>query len=90
MILRQYTTSESPTSISSLTWKSGWLTNWTRIQAGSLFYEAVEIRHLLIQGTKRRIFALYSFSSEFLVIFRVLAEIVDTRLRNLGWCVSLG
>lgn len=70
-------------------WKSGQLTNWTRIQASSLFHEAVEIRHLLIQGTERRIFALHSFSSEFLFIFRVHAEIIDTGLRNLGWSISL-
>lgn len=70
-------------------WKSSWLTNWTWTQAGSLLHEAVEIRHLQIQGTKRRVFALHSFSSEFLVIFWVLAEAIDTELRNLGWSVSL-
>lgn len=70
-------------------WKSGWLTNRTRTQTGGLFHEAVEIRHLLIQGTERRVFALHSFSSKSLVIFRVLAEAIDTELRNLGWSVSL-
>ena len=77
-----------PPSISSLMLKSSWLTNWTRTQAGSLFYEAVEIRHLLIQRTEGGVFALLSFSSESFMIFRVLAEAIDTKLRNLGWSVS--
>ena len=74
----------------SLAWKRGRLTNWTRAQARSLFHEAIEIGHLLIQGTERHVFALYSFSFEFFIELRVLAKIIDTELRNLGWSVSLG
>lgn len=84
-LLGQHTTTQFPPSISS---KSSWLTNWTRTQAGSLFNEAVEIRHLLIQGTERRVFALHGFNSKSLAIFRVLAYVMDTELRNLGYSVS--
>lgn len=69
--------------------KRGWLTNWTWTQPGSLFHEAVKIRHLLVQRTEGRIFTLQSFSSESPVIFRVLAEPMDTELRNLGQSFSL-
>ena len=70
-------------------WKSGLLTNRTRTQPGSLFYEAIKIRHLLVQRAKGHIFTLPSFSSEFFMIFRVLAKAIDTELRNLGWSFSL-
>lgn len=65
-----------------------WLTNWTRTQVGSLFYKAVEIGHFLIQRTERHVFVLYSFSPESLVEFWVLAEVIYTELRNLGWIIS--
>lgn len=68
-------------------WKSLWLTDWTRTQAGSLFHEAVEIRHLLIQRSERRIFTLHTFGSESLLVFRVFAETIDTKLCNLDWNV---
>lgn len=74
--------------ISSRMPKRGWLTNWTRTQAGSLFDEAVEVGHFPIQGTERRVFVLYSFGSESVVEFGVLAEVIYTELRNLGWMVS--
>lgn len=71
-------------------WKGVCLTNWARTQAGSLFHEAVEIRHLLVQHTegRGRILTLSSFSSECLVIFWVFAEVIDTELCNLSRSVS--
>ena len=68
--------------------KSGWLTNRTRTQAGCLFYEAVEIGHLLVQGTERHVFTLQSFRSQSLVVLKMLAESIYTELRNLGHSVS--
>lgn len=70
-------------------WKSGLLTNRTRTQPGSLFHKAIKIRHLLVQRAEGHIFTLPGFSSEFFVIFRVLAKAIDTELRNLGWTLSL-
>ena len=64
-------------------------TNWTGAQAGSLFHEAIEIRHLLIQGAKCRAFVLYSFSLQFIVMFWMFAEVIDTKLCNLDQSISL-
>ena len=68
--------------------KSDWLTNRTRAQTGGLFYEAVEIGHLLVQRTEGHVFTLQRFSSQALVVLQMLAESIYAKLRNLGHRVS--
>ena len=67
---------------------AGWLTDRTRTESGCLFYEAVEVGHLLVQRAERHVFALQSFGSQSLVVLQVLAESMYAELRNLARSVS--
>ena len=60
-----------------------WLTDGTGTQAGSLFHKAVQIRHLLVQGTECGVFVLYRFDSQPVLVLGMLAEVVDAILRYL-------
>jgi hypothetical protein len=62
----------------------GRLTEDSRRQPRRLFHEAVEIRHVLVDGPKDTVAALLGLLPESVVVFGMSAQVIDDKLRDLS------